>query len=90
MVVVWQVPLASQQPVGQLSGVHLAAQAPALHVCAAVQVAQLPPPVPQAEDDSSVWHWPSVAQQPVAQVAAEQATVVASMLVRPPPSPPPP
>jgi len=79
VVAVTHVPVALQQPVGQLVEVQRFAHCPEPQAWATVHVWHEMPPVPQVVDDSSVWHCPSVPQQPPAQVVAPQGGEPASV-----------
>jgi hypothetical protein len=89
VVLVTHAPVESQQPFGQLVGVHRSAHCPELHDCALVHVWQDVPPVPQVVDDSSVWQRPSVPQQPLAHVVLSHGTAPSPPAESPvfPPSP---
>ncbi len=72
-VLVMQVPVASQQPVGQLVGVHFGWQVPEVHVSSAVQLAQEMPAVPHVAS-ADVSHCPVAEQQPRGHEVGVQGT----------------
>ncbi len=71
----WQVPVASQQPVGHVDALHAGAwHLPALHVSPEGHAMHEPPPVPQAPGTVPVSQNPRASQQPVGQVVGPHAT----------------
>jgi len=86
-VAVMQVPVASQQPFGQLVGVHFGPHVPAVHVCAVPQGVHETPPVPQLPSDE-VSHCPPAEQHPPAQLVGVQGTLASVPPPSCPPSPP--
>lgn len=82
-VAVMQVPVASQQPLGQLVGVHFATHVPAEHVCAVPHVVHDTPFTPQLPSDD-VSHCPPAEQQPAGQLVGVHGTLASC-----PPSPAP-
>jgi hypothetical protein len=68
---------------------HVVTHALLVHACFWLQVLHARPPEPHAVDDSSVWHVPSVAQQPAAHVDGPQEGPVSAVLPSVPPSAPP-
>jgi len=62
----WQLPVASQHPVGHVVALQVTGvvHAWAVHVCVPVQAEQLAPPLPQAVAAVPVWQVPVASQQP--------------------------
>lgn len=79
-VAVMQLPVLSQQPLGQLVGVHFGPHVPAVHVSVAPHGTHDTPLVPQLVSPE-VSHWPVAEQQPAAHVVGVQGTLAS------PPSP---
>jgi len=69
-------PVASQQPVGHVIGLHdPPLHTPPAHTAPGAQAAQNTPPVPHAPDDWPGWHVPVTSQQPVGQVCESHVDV---------------
>ncbi len=83
LVPAWQVPEASQQPVGQVVALHEEAlQVPAVQLSLDGHAWQAVPPYPQSALVTPGWHLPVLSQHPVGHVVALQAAEVQAPLTQ--------
>ena len=77
----WQVPLLSQQPLGQVAAVQVAVvQAWLVQTSVALQATHAAPPLPQAGWAPPATQLPFASQQPLGQVVALQVAVTQAWL----------